>query len=74
MGIVFLSANAHADQLGDPFVGHFAKHTIQYLILATAALLSGGVIVIFGGPERDRAARPGGLRAEGEPGKKAPAP
>lgn len=49
MGITIISANAQADQLGDPFVGHFTKHTIRYVIVAAGVLFSGGILVVLGG-------------------------
>ncbi len=47
--IAAASANVANDQLGDPIVGHFAQHTIRYLVLATAALLTGGFLAVAGG-------------------------
>jgi hypothetical protein len=56
LGVALVTANAQADQLGDPFVGHFSKHTIRYLIVAAGALFSGGILVAFGGSGRGGAA------------------
>ena len=49
MGMTIASANALPEQLGDPFIESFTTHAILYFIIATAALLSGGIIAAFGG-------------------------
>jgi anaerobic glycerol-3-phosphate dehydrogenase len=48
MGMAIASTNATPEQLGDPFVGHFTKHTIRYFIIAAGAVFSGGIIATFG--------------------------
>lgn len=48
MAMAIASANVPADQLGDPFIGHFTKHTIRYFVIAAAALFSGVIIVAIG--------------------------
>jgi hypothetical protein len=55
--IAFASMNVAANELGDAFVGHVSKHTIRYLIIAAAALVSGMMIVVFGSPHGSESAR-----------------
>ena len=56
MAMAIASASVSTDQLGDPFVGHFSKHTIRYFVIAATALFSGVIIAAIGSPDRNAAA------------------
>jgi hypothetical protein len=47
--MAFASTTVSADQLSDPFVGYFTKHTVRYFIIATACLCAGGIMALHGG-------------------------
>lgn len=58
LGLVLHSTSAPFEQLAESITGHYSNETMGYFAAGTAAVVGGGLLVVFGSRKRPVTATP----------------